>query len=181
MIEREINLLAPSIIKLRSWRIYWERLGHLLRFIIFLSGVLLLVIAGAYLVVWWTEQSLTNTTELGSAQSAAAVAEVRRVNAQLAAVQAWQATNNPWTARLPAIFAVMPAGIELSYVGVKGDTQALELRGIFARRDALVSFQRQLEALPWVEAVEAPLSNFETGSDAEFQLRIVRVPVKSPH
>jgi len=174
MLEREINLLAPTIIRRRTARIYMDRAGHMLRFLVFLAAVLVGVIAGAYVVVRWTAASLTPGDTTTDERNRAVAADVRRINAQLDAIKKWQEENPAWTPHLPEVFAAMPAGIVLTHIGVTAETAALELGGTFPRREALVTFQRQLEGLPWVEAVKSPLSNFETGTDAQFTLEVSR-------
>ena len=174
MIEREINLLAPRIIRLRTYRIYLDRVGHLIRFLLFLGGLLLAVLGGSYVVIRWTAASLTAQEGAGEDHTKATVAEAQRINAQLAGIKLWRDQHRPWTPHLPDVFEVMPVGVILTDVSVDADTQELTLRGTFPRREALVAFQRQLEALSWVATVKSPLSNFETGNDGQFTLHIAR-------
>lgn len=174
MMEREINLLPPTIIAARSLRIYLGRLGSLMRFIVFLAVVVLAATGLTYLVVWRTQHLVDSNIEAKNEHQEAIVAQVQKVNAQLAALEAWQKEHTVWTPYLPEILRSLPDGIGLSYIGVDSKKQSLELRGSFKRREDLVALQRRLEKLSWVERVESPLSNFQTGSDARFILLVWR-------
>lgn len=179
MMEREINLLPPQAIHTRTVRIYFGRTGQLIRFIVFLAGLLLIVLGAVYVVVWRMQVSTAADTAQKDEQQVATLQHVRKVNDQVAAIKSWQIENEPWTARLPEVLRVMPADIVLTLVGVKREgappvagQAVLELGGTFGQRESLVAFQRQLEALVWVGTVESPLSNFTTGSEARFSLLI---------
>lgn len=174
MMEREINLLPPHVTQVRTARIYLSRLGRLTRFAIFLAIVLFAVIGMAYLVVWRTHQLIASEADHESERQVKVITQVQKVNAQLAAIAAWRTENVAWTPLVPEVLQVMPAGIELTSIGVTSAKQLLEVRGTFTRREILVAWQRRLEELAWVEKVESPLSNFQTGSNAQFSLLVFR-------
>jgi Tfp pilus assembly protein PilN len=172
MMEHEINLLPPQIIWQRTSRIYLDRSGHFIRFIVFLVGLLLIVLGAVYLVVWRTQVSTAGQGESQDNRQVATLKRVRTVNDQVTAIQLWRDEHVAWTPRLPAVLAVMPSDIVLTRVSVTEVARVLELSGTFGRRESVVAFQRQLESLSWVDKVESPLSNFATGSEAKFSLLI---------
>jgi len=174
MLEREINLLAPALVAIRTQRIYLERLGHLLRFTIFAGVLVLAALAGSYVVVWRTRDSLSANRRSTADYHQSAVADVQRANAQLGAIADWVKANPPWTPLVADIFTTMPAEVTVRELSVKTEANALEIRGTAGKREALLAWQKQLEKLPWVELVKAPLSNFETAADSEFSLEVVR-------
>lgn len=176
MFLHEINLLPPQIIQVRVGRIYLRQAGRLVRFVIFLAGLLLLLLGGVYIVIW-RMQILVAADRAADHDGQAAIATgAGKVNAQLGALQNWRAANAEWTPLAPQVLLAMPDGVQLTSVSVDREKSLLEVKGIFSRREVLVTFQRRLEELAWVEKVESPLSNFETGRATQFSLLVYRLP-----
>lgn len=176
MFEHEINLLPPNVIQVRTGQIYLRQAGRLVRFMIFLSGLLLLLLGGVYIVIWQM-QILVSAERAGDhGRQAAITTGASRVNVQLAALQGWRAANAEWTPLVPQVLGAMPEGVQLTSLSHDQEKSLLEVKGTFSRREVLVKFQRRLEELAWVEKVESPLSNFQTGRAAQFSLLVNRRP-----
>jgi Tfp pilus assembly protein PilN len=66
------------------------------------------------------------------------------------------------------ISSMLPAGIQLNKVGLQGLTNELRLEGTAADRNALLALQNALNALSYVENLDAPLSTFAQREDIAF-------------
>ena len=138
---------------------------------------MLLLLGGVYLVVWRTHVLVAADFGQKDERSLALLSEVTKVNAQMGAVALWQQRHEPWTPLVPDILTAVPTGIVFTSLGVEAERPVMDIQGTFTKRETLVTFQRRLEDLSWVERVESPLSNFETGSAAQFTLLVFRKSV----
>lgn len=172
--KEEINLIPSQAAAMRVRRIYLQRFGSLLRYIIVLLILFCLVMGGLYGVLRFEAQRMIQVSEVTGPEQQALLAQAARINEQFLEIRAWGNTQQTWTSLLPDVFDQLPQGVRLTELDVAAETGQLTLRGTFVNRESLLLFQRQLEALPWVVHVEAPLSNFATGEDARFELIITR-------
>lgn len=170
--KAEINLLSPQAKRSRLRRLYLKSSGQILRAVI--AG-LVITIAAFGVIFGAIKMMNENTTQLNGSDEVVnqdIIKETVQLNNFLQAMQDWSSDSELWVARVGEVLKNMPAAMQLSEIKLVEETGVLQIRGTFTSREALISFQRVLEGLAWVKSVEAPLSNFATGSSATFRFNI---------
>ncbi|MAF80868.1 hypothetical protein CL628_02535 [bacterium] len=174
MIEHQINLLPPPVREERTARVYLNRVGRLLRVA---AGMLLLLLlaqaagGGAYL---YAQRSL-RADDAGGMEIASETRQlIASKNGTLGLADRWLQYYQPWTPLFRGMLAAVPSNIALTSIQLDEKTGALNIQGSVSTRVDVVNFRRQLEELEWVESVDAPLSNFETGDEASFSFAVKR-------
>ncbi len=73
---------------------------------------------------------------------------------------------------LDEVFKVIPNGITISSLEFSSDALSINISGVASDRDLLLNTQKNLEALPFVEKLIAPLSNFDQKTNISFLMRL---------
>jgi Tfp pilus assembly protein PilN len=77
------------------------------------------------------------------------------------------------TEYIDTILSVVPAGIVIDgYTLSSTDAKAISVHGIAATREALQSYISMLEALPRVDMVDSPISNYVASKNSEFSITV---------
>lgn len=172
MIKEDINLLPAYVKQLRIRLMYLSRLGRLLRWVM----VLLLLFSGALAATWFgvrdVQRNVDQQLQSGDADRITPEQEVRGINQLLGSIHAHIRAHPPLSPRMAEVVRLMPVEAGLTAMSFDAATPSLLIDGISSRRSDIIEFQQALEALPWVEAVEAPLSNFATGTRGLFSFTI---------
>jgi hypothetical protein len=169
----EINLLPPSLQRVRLRRLYLKRSGKIFRRLDIALGLILTMFIAVYFLLQSTHANLTE--QLTVSDTATTIPnDIRATNELLTLINDRIKNTEALTPLIYDCLTTMPAGVVLSVVRVDEATGALILEGTFTSREDISIFQRRLEELPWVEAVDAPLKNFATGSQTSFSLTLTR-------
>lgn len=172
----EINLLPPEVRQAQVRQLY---LFQLRRWLATTSGWLvlpLLVIVGAAGVAWQQGAIVRMYGETQVYMRPQVEQQIKEANRVIGAVDEWAGKNNPITPKLPYIFEAVPEGVVLTTLRLGDKGKSLTIFGRFPSREAFLAFQRQLEAIEWIEKVEAPLSNFASGGDNTFSVIVWLAP-----
>jgi Tfp pilus assembly protein PilN len=173
-VTHEINLLPLPLRLKRRYRIYFERLRHLVRRVYLL--LIVIVFAQAAMLVFFnaTLSAAVEDTSEESTRSRAVQLEVEELNELLAAFSGRVDETAGWTAPLADVLALIPPQITITEISTAAAPSRLEIRGVSTARSAVVTLQEDLEQLPWVARVEVPLENFRVGPTADFNLTVER-------
>ncbi|MEX1997966.1 MAG: hypothetical protein WEA04_04840 [Candidatus Andersenbacteria bacterium] len=177
--KEEINLLPPAFQKLRRRRIYLVRIGELMRridFVIILIGIVFVALYGA---LFSLQANLERKLAAAGTTEQSTEERVRSVNELLTAVHSRTVPVLPWMPGVGQIIQLLPPSIVLTELRLDEVKNVLTIQGIFSDRQAIVKFEQEVAALPWVEKVEAPLRNFATGEKTEFTFTVTR-KIKKP-
>ncbi len=69
---------------------------------------------------------------------------------------------------LKTVVEALPEGIEVTAYTYKDEDLTLKLTGVAKNRETLLLMENQLKAIPFVEAVIAPLSNYDLRENVSF-------------
>ncbi|MEK9152242.1 MAG: PilN domain-containing protein [Patescibacteria group bacterium] len=109
---------------------------------------------------------------------AAALAEIRDINAFLKRIDGLQTSSVPWSATLRSLTDLAPAGVHLETLAV-GAHSAITLSGTAETRDDLLTFEERLKSAPFLSKVESPLSNILQKKNVKFEIQVTyRVPAE---
>lgn len=170
--KKEINLLPSDAQYLRVARIYLLHTGHFLRYVIFLVLMQILVLGSTYSVVLLVNRLVSTEVVEGALRQEKLYSRVQDVNDMLSAVREYKEQEKGWTILIPDLFELLPRDIVLTSLQADSEVNTIRLQGVYSGREQLIAFQRQIESLSWVSALDAPLSNFKTGNDSNFSLLI---------
>lgn len=172
--KEQVNLLPPAAKLERARRLYRKRLLFFSRRVVVAFGMLWVVMGGVYWFLWWQGRMLTarEAAEVGSGGEV--FGEVARVNELMDVIERHVDRHPTWSPLLDDVVRVLPVEARLTVIALVPETGGLVVRGVSPSRAAVLEMQRQLEALPWVERVEAPLQNFAVGSKGEFSFTLFR-------
>jgi len=170
----EINLLPHDVRVKRTRRVYLWSIGRLLNRI-YLLLILLIVGQLVILGVVMSIQSGAGQNSPSVDDGSGIINELDRVNTLIARFENRLDQYKTWTPFLEDVLEVVPADITIVALLVTDEESALLVRGVAASRSAVTLYQKQLEALPWMKMVEAPLNNFALEPDAEFSFSLYRV------
>ncbi len=169
-----INLLPPKIRHVRSISIYLSSVGRILHLVIMALTLLLLIT----LTALWTAKKVGSIIEEKNSELVIGDQGTRQkiedINGFLRATEQTIDVTKPHLNFITEILEVVPAGIQLTGIALDETTGKILVSGLFNSRENVVTYQRRLEALPEVSQVNAPLSNFKTGSQSAFTFSIVR-------
>lgn len=73
---------------------------------------------------------------------------------------------------LDSIFGAIPTGVTVSSLDFSNETLTVEMSGVAENRELLLNTQKNLENLPFVEKLIAPLSNFDEKTNISFMLKL---------
>lgn len=176
--KEEINLLPPYAKQSRAARLRRSRLLYLVR-----RAVLMWLVAGAILVgafVFFHYQRVTFERQLARQQvERDNTDQVKRINESIRGVARFVEEHPAWTPVLPEVVNAAPEPVRLEVIALQADGKSLLVKGVTSSRTAVVDMQRELEALPFFSAVEAPLQNFAAGEKSEFSFTLHRE--EKPH
>ncbi|PIT98514.1 MAG: hypothetical protein COT71_00240 [Candidatus Andersenbacteria bacterium CG10_big_fil_rev_8_21_14_0_10_54_11] len=167
--KEEINLLPQPLQQARVRRLYVSRLRQL---VFTLAGAMVLVVS-VYAVVWWRLTLRVQDAASASSGAVAAADGAVRLNAVLFQIVQQQEAGREWLPMLADVFAAAPSGVQLTAVSGHSTDNALTVAGVADERAAIIAFQQSLASLPWVDQLDAPLSNLSIGdvNDFTFVLR----------
>jgi len=173
-VRLEINLLPPVTKDQRRTRIYLQRIGSLLRVSIRMT-IIVAVVLGVNAATYRYAKVILERNEPQALQTAESTKRlVAQSNASIRLADAWLGEYQPWTPLLRGFLGAVPGNISLTSLRLDEVVGGLVIRGGVTSRADVVNFKRQIEELEWVEEVQAPLSNFETGSEAVFSFTAIR-------
>lgn len=175
--KSEINLLPPPLLAARVKRLLSQRLTRLGR-----RGLLGLSLVSAVLAAIWAGEMavvrvLGERLQQGARADANLESSVRSTNVWVEEFARRIKRRPAWTPLVRQLVTNLPADIQLTSLQIAADRDALQIRAVASSRSAVIAWQRQLEALPGVAQVEAPLQNFATGPATDFVFTLTRPPV----
>lgn len=171
--KEEINLLPPAVSALRRGRIYVNRLGRLIYIALALTVIMLAALGVQYGLSSYIRKSLT-AAESALAPDETAAAEVQAINTLTASVDNWTKTHQPLSPLVAQVLNSAPAGIVITAVAVDQPEDKITISGTFSERSRVAQYQQDIENVPAVARLEAPLSNFATGASSSFTFEIYR-------
>lgn len=176
MHKAEINLLPPPALHTRHVRMYTDRIGKLQRLVLLMLLLMLASLAIIYAVYAVINIRLEQQLEAARANDTITIERINDTNRRLHAAQNWIRNAHTTSSLVPDILAAAPAGVVLNEISYDSELNVFTIRGTLNARSAVLAYQRVLEEVAWVERVEAPLSNFTTGADAEFTFTLYSKP-----
>lgn len=172
--KHEINLMPREVTEKRLRRLYLARISRMLNR---LYPLLVLLLAAEF-VIYFSLVLVRDDIMLSEAnglQSSRDIAEsAKQINELLLEVEKRTSVHNAWTPQLQEILSVLPDEMKLNAIGVIEKDDSLVIEGESSLSSAVVAFQKELEALLWVERVESPLQNFALDPGAEFSFSVYR-------
>lgn len=172
--KKEINLLPPDVQRLRVTRIYLLHIGHFLRYIIILALMQIVVLGSTYAVVMLVNRLVSTDAVEGALKQEKLYSKVQDANDLVLAIHDYRERYKGWTLLIPDVLKLLPKDIKLTSLQADSEANTMRIQGVYSEREQLIAFQRQIKILPWVSALDAPLSNFETGNNSQFSLLIYR-------
>lgn len=170
----EINLLSPEAKKARM-RLVWNRRVNAIGDALLICIVL---VACSYAASFWAlseiRASLAQRADTNKEDVRAAERSIRESNALFSAVAGRIAHESLWTPLISDIVRIVPSEISITKLQLLENPRALSLVGKTTQGSAIVQYQRELEKLPWVDRVVAPLQNFAVTPDATVTFTIYR-------
>ena len=166
-----LNLLSPAqkdALRLRVLYALIERLIVTLVFFAFLSGILLIL----------TKIQLSkNLTEIESRQILTAEYvsvndNVKALEQQIARIESLQRMATSPSSLIRDIAERTPAGIAIASLRFDIPSASLEMTGVAARRDDLLSYETTLKESPFIKQLDSPISNLLRKTDVDFQFTI---------
>lgn len=166
-----LNLLSPAqkdALRMRVLYALIERLMITLVFFTFLSGFLLIL----------TKIQLSkNLTEIESRQILTAEYltvndSVKALEQQIARIETLQHMAISPSSLLRDIGERTPEGIAITSLRFDIPASILEVTGVAAKRDDLLSYEASLKKSPFVKQLDSPISNLLRKTDVDFQFAI---------
>lgn len=170
----DINLLPKPLQRARLWRLYNQRLLRVSTFL--LAGVALVVVVqiGCMLMLQRLQTAVQASASSSNQEFVKLQETVRRKNQLIDEVAGRMVGHDLWTVQAEDILKAVPDGLFVTELTVAANRPALIVRARSTSRLAGVTFQKNIEARPWVGQVEAPLQNFALGPTTEFAFTIFR-------
>lgn len=183
MAKEDINLLPPLVVRARYHSLVIKQRDR----VVYTVLLGLLFIATAYAANWYTlyqsevsvRGELTNLKTDVSAVQRQAV----QINAFIRALAARIILPETWTERAVQVLDSAPQSIAITRLNVvaaivdRQPADAIIIEGNSPTREALITFEESIQALPWVVHIEAPLRNL-SGSAPPFQFSFVAFRTK---
>jgi len=126
-------------------------------------GIVWLAIGLAWWVTAMEDQTLTAQLQDGDKNGGGIHEQVRSLNQLMGSVNERVEKRPSWTPLVKDVVAAIPAEARIELLEVKIERDALMIEGTSIARSAVLNMQGQLEKLPWVVRLEAPLQNFAAG------------------
>jgi len=166
--KEEINLLAPSVKTARNRQILWSRGNYIWRRVVLTLSIILIVLGVGYGLFSRNkhlfEVSLMKNLDTDTKTQQA----VSTANEFLKRFETRVNDTRLWSPDIVDVLKVMPTDIQLTEINARESDGALIIMGVTPTRSSVVDFQRRLEKISWIRAVEAPLNNFATESSGSF-------------
>lgn len=178
--KEEINLLPPPAKQARQRYLTGVHLAYLGRRVGFGWLLLLAVLAGSYGYTWQRQREVDRQLAQKQGMQGGGSSQVQAINEIMSVVRAWADDHPAWTPLLVDALTRMPAAVRLEIVSLQPDGEGLTLRGVSSSRTAVVEMQQELEKLPWIGAIDAPLQNFAAGDKNEFSFTLTRTADEKP-
>lgn len=172
--EREINLMPREVVERRLRRLYLARIRRMLNRLCLLLVLLLVAEFVIYFSLVLVRDDVMFFEANESQNSQDVVESVEQINELLLEVEKRTSVYDAWTPQLQEVFSVLPNEMKLNTISVIEKDGSLIIEGESSLRSAAVAFQKELEALPWVERIESPLQNFALDPEAGFSLSVYR-------
>ncbi|MBI1833600.1 MAG: hypothetical protein HYR90_02120 [Candidatus Andersenbacteria bacterium] len=176
-----INLMPPAAKQRRVRYLYIKRAKAL-----YTTLLLVLIIIGAgYGVVcgvfWQASRDASAQLSLDSSKTSNATQQTEQINTLLKEAKERLYDQRPWLPDVAAALKLVPAevtitAVEIAPVEIAVEDKVIAISGQSNSRSATLQFQKNLEGLPWVKTVEAPLQNFASGPDVSFRFTLTRKP-----
>lgn len=170
----EINLLPPSTQLLRRRRLYLLRTGQIFRRIEIVVVLLAVVLGISWFFLRSHGASVAEKIDQTSLDEQKVIKDVQTTTELVTTVHRHLETYPAWMPLVKSALEIMPADVKVTTLTIHDQNRTLAIQGIFTEREAVSRFQDDVRGLPWVEKVEAPLSNFATGTETGFSLTITR-------
>ena len=159
MLPTRLNLLSPAKQTHLRLMMYGQYSRHLLEhlfLVIALSGIILL--GGQTLLDSYFQSLASDLTSLSTRQ-ASKNRQIKTINAVLSQTAAIQERYTLWTPLITHIVNAVPDHVTLTAFQLDAPNKTYTFSGLAARREDLLLFQRELQALPQIAAVNIPLPN----------------------
>lgn len=161
--SKEINLLPLPRRRQLARRFFEHTLRRfctsLLWGLLLLSAVGVTVFTGLQLATSWLYPSAETALEQAVIDYRSETRLIQEQNTLIAAMQSHHDERLEWSTLLPDIFAVFPAGTEITHLSGDREGHRLTLQGRASARSALAVLENKFKTLPWVKSVEAPRTN----------------------
>lgn len=169
----EINLLPEPAQHFRLSQLYFYRVGQIIRRFDIILIIILLVMGVVYgsilsLAKYSEHTTMTTTTTVDYTQ------QIKDANNLLHFVIQQNALRVSWMSQVADVIAQVPPGLQIQRLAVEPDTAILTVEGSYNDRATLINFENKLRTLSWVTAIDSPLSNFATGVQTGFTLKLSR-------
>ena len=162
----EINLLSPEARGLRMALIAAHRVNKLLYAILGGLAVVLMV----YGASWWANKIILSSLDNRLLQQGKERVEIeqsiRSLNSTVQAIDARITANPRWAIHIQDVLTVLPSGIQIMKLELSESQSVLLITTKAASGDVGVQYQHALEAVGWVDHVDAPLQNFARSPEA---------------
>ncbi|MDA1168967.1 MAG: hypothetical protein O3A36_01355 [bacterium] len=156
----DINLLPPGAQATRRERVKVRRE----RSFSIAAVCACLFILGVYGVIWWHLKNAKSSIEdqiIIQNKDRITISEQNKIfNTSITEIDSRIADVTLWTAYISDVVSSVPKGILISRIELVEEPETLVVTGTASLGSSVVEYQRALEALPWVDRVEAPLQNF---------------------
>lgn len=172
--KAEINLLPTEIKDARIRMIKHRRIGMILGSVI--VGLLIVVMSLGF--VWWTNNllraALNDRLSSQNKDRADIEQHIKALNGQLATMNQRITAHPRWAIHMQDVLRAVPKGIVITKFELTENPSTLQITGKAASGALVVTYQNALQALPWVDYVDAPLQNFARSPEATVTFTIVR-------
>ncbi len=168
----EINLLPPRAVVTRRKLVVTRRLAKLMRRVLMGEAVLAVMIIIGLNANQTLGKIVAQQFSESSSKQSELQTEVKQFNALIRDVNKWRSKYSAWSPMIKEILNALPEGVQINSLAA-GETGQITVQGEFENAEQIVSYQRKLEQISGVARVEAPLSNYSTGSNQQFKLIVV--------
>lgn len=168
--KKDINLLPSSAQHTRLHHLLARRWNYL-----YWATVVSAILVGiTYAGIWWalrqSVQAVTEQTAIITSEGNDAQAQTQAVNQILNTIDQRLVSRHPWTPLTTDVLGAVPNEVTIVNLALKEaladgqPTSALAVSGRASKRDVIEAYRQSLDKLPWVDHIEAPLSNFSNSN-----------------
>ena len=108
--------------------------------------------------------------------------DVRKINFTIKTLNASSLGFSPITTKIVEFINKLPADIKLNSLNFSRETGTFQISGIAKTRDGLLSFQKILQGLDWLDNVQSPTSQLFQKQNINFDIKakIKNIPLIEP-
>lgn len=170
--KNEINLLPQVIQRARMTRIYNRRIHRIANSILV---AVFLVVLGQGASILAVKQSLANIVskvDVSDSQGRQDNRQVATDNELITEVKKRLDGQPAWSTKVGSVLQAVPDNFSVLELRADTDTHKLTITASTTSRVAGIVYEKALNALPWVQTVDAPLQNFALSDKNEVTFHI---------